>query len=327
VDDTEREQLTAIARAFYLEDVSKVELAASYGVSRFKIARMLQQAREEGIVTIEIHGDDGHRDRTAQALTRHLRLQETIVVPAGDTEEDDRRRMARAAAGYLTRTTDAGDVLGFSWGRTIVAIGEYLNDLPPSTVVQLTGTVGNDLTQSPVEVIRRIAVRSHVEAVAVFSPLFAATAQAAHALREDPSIAAALDRYHDLTTAVLSVGSWNPPVTQLADFLSARDRAQLDQHAAVAEMAGIFLDASGRAVDADLTDRRIAVSIPQLLATPRVVAVAGSAAKVGAIHAAARSGLITTLITDEATARRLQELPPVEDVAHPRPAADAPRTA
>jgi len=327
VDATEREQLTAIARAFYLDDVPKVELAAAYGVSRFKIARMLQQARDEGIVTIEIHGDDGTRSRLAAALADHLRLHEAVVVANGDTEHDDRRLMARAAATHLTRHIRTGDVIGFSWGRTIVAIGEYLSDLPPATVVQLTGTVGTDFAQSPVEVIRRIAGRAPVDTVAVFAPLFASTPDAALALRADASIASALGRYRDLTTAVLSIGSWNPPVTQLADFLSDRDRERLDRDGAVAELAGTFLDADGRPADAHLAGRRIAVSADQLLATPRVVAVAGSAPKVDAIHAVARSGLVTALVTDEATAHRLLQLPAVEQVAHPRPEPRGPRSA
>jgi transposase len=36
----------AIARRFYLEGKSKVEIAAELGVSRFKVARLLDAARE-----------------------------------------------------------------------------------------------------------------------------------------------------------------------------------------------------------------------------------------------------------------------------------------
>src|SRR5262245_20410791 len=47
--------LTAtVARRFYLEGVSKSDIAAELGMSRFKVARMLDRARETGLVRIEL---------------------------------------------------------------------------------------------------------------------------------------------------------------------------------------------------------------------------------------------------------------------------------
>ena len=53
------------------------------------------------------------------------------------------------------------------------------------------------------------------------------------------------------------------------------------------------------------------VSVDELLATPWVLAVAGSVEKVPAIAATARSGLITSLVTDDRTALALLDLPAV----------------
>jgi DNA-binding transcriptional regulator LsrR (DeoR family) len=61
------------------------------------------------------------------------------------------------------------------------------------------------------------------------------------------------------------------------------------------------------------------VSVQELLDTPRVLAVAGSLEKIGAIAAVARSGLITVLVTDDRAAVALLALPPVAARAHGRP--------
>ncbi len=311
VDKIERDLLARIARRFYLEDMSKTELATAFRMSRFRVARLLEQARAEGIVKIEIEETGLVEEELSTRLAAHLRLDDCIVVPAGETEEDNRQRLARAAAMYITSQTHRGDVVGFSWGRTLVALGEYLGNLPPCTVLQLTGTVGNDLTKSPVEVIRRIADRASVSTVAIFCPLFAASATAAALLREDPAIHGATALYSKLALAVLSVGSWDPPITQLADFFSPRDHRELADRRAKAEMAGIFVRDDGSLVDAAVVERRISVSVPELLGTPRVLAVAGSVEKVGAIAAVARSGLVTALVTDDQAATALLRLPPV----------------
>jgi len=43
-----------VARQFYLEGVSKVDIADQLGISRFRVARLLDSARESGLVRIEI---------------------------------------------------------------------------------------------------------------------------------------------------------------------------------------------------------------------------------------------------------------------------------
>ena len=42
-------RLGAIARDFYLDGKSKIEIAESYGISRFKVARLLEEARAAGV--------------------------------------------------------------------------------------------------------------------------------------------------------------------------------------------------------------------------------------------------------------------------------------
>ncbi|MGV8972405.1 MAG: sugar-binding transcriptional regulator [Rhodoglobus sp.] len=313
MNDDQRHLIATLARQYYFEDRSKSELANAFGISRFKIARLLEQGREEGIVTIEINDGDEYRPTLSAELAHHLKLVECVVVRAGDTEEENRRLLARAAAAHITGQVHEGDVLGFSWGRTLVSIGAQLEELPPSTILQLTGTVGNDFAQSPVEVIRRIAGRSNVETMAIFSPLFATSEDAARSLRSDPAIQQAMALYEKLALAVLSIGSWDPPISQLFDMLSPADHDELAREGAKAEMAGIFLRQDGSLIEATVAKRRISVSVPELLATPRVLAVAGSAEKVGAIAAVARSGLVTSLITDDKTAAMLKKLPAVEN--------------
>lgn len=53
--DQNRALLAAVARAHYIDDLSRVEIAETFGISRFKVARLLARAREEGIVTIKIN--------------------------------------------------------------------------------------------------------------------------------------------------------------------------------------------------------------------------------------------------------------------------------
>ena len=96
---------------------------------------------------------------------------------------------------------------------------ESLTSLPRVSVTQLTGTVGSDLSQSPVEMVRKIALSSGGSAHAVFTPMVLADARTAESLRTQPDVAEVLGRLKHLNTAVLALGSWAPPESQLRDTL------------------------------------------------------------------------------------------------------------
>src|SRR5580658_1277364 len=51
-----------VAREFYLEGISKVDIADRLGISRFRVARLLDAARESGMVRIEIGLPGGNLD-------------------------------------------------------------------------------------------------------------------------------------------------------------------------------------------------------------------------------------------------------------------------
>lgn len=295
----ERLLATRVARRYFVDDASKVQIADEFGVSRFKVARLLDYARAEGLVTITINDAgmvDVHRSERLGAL---LRLNEVLVVASHGPEAERRRQVGRAAANLLRDTLREGDVLGLAWGRTLTAMTEELTELPRVSVVQLTGAVGGNLNESPVEVVRRVALRAGADARAIFAPLLVEDAATATALRRQPDVASAMALFADVTVAVLSVGSWDPPISQLRAVMSEADRETLNARGVMAEIAGILLDKEGRLVGADFSDRSLSISPLELAKVPRVIAVAAGAQKGRAVQAAAFSRLISAIVVDQ----------------------------
>src|SRR3954447_18794383 len=79
--------LTAtVARRFYLEGVSKSDIATELGLSRFKVARMLDWARASGLVRIElITPGEINLDLSVELRAAHG-LRHCVVI---DAPEDD----------------------------------------------------------------------------------------------------------------------------------------------------------------------------------------------------------------------------------------------
>src|SRR6201997_5839191 len=76
-----------VARQFYLEGVSKVDIADQLGISRFRVARLLDSAREAGMVRIEIGLPGGNLDAgLAAELCSAFGLKHAFVVNLPDDD-------------------------------------------------------------------------------------------------------------------------------------------------------------------------------------------------------------------------------------------------
>lgn len=301
-------RLAAIARRFYLEGRSKVEIAEEFGLSRFKVARDLEAARGNGIVRIDIRlparldAERSERVRTAFGLRR------VIVVDAMEDPLDTRRALGSVAAQLLSEVVRPGEVLGLAWSRVLQAMGADLVRLPRCTVVQLNGVLSEQAGGGgSVETVRRAAALSGGPAYPIYAPLILPDAATAETLRADPGIASAFAHHDRLTTAVVAIGGWDE---RNSTVFQALDPASRDRYTALgvcAEVSAQLFDADGNQVHSDLDERVLSIRARQLREVPEVVAVAGAgdAAKARAIGAALRSGLVSTLVTDSAVARTL----------------------
>ncbi|MDO5700575.1 MAG: sugar-binding domain-containing protein [Bowdeniella nasicola] len=316
-DATERQLIAQIARRFYLEDDSKVAIARDTGLSRFKVARLLASAREQGIVRIEILEPTTDLPMFSAPLARHLGLHAARVIDSIGSRAEVRAQLGAMGAQYLSERIEPGETFGMSWGRTMVEVARHLPAIEMVTAVQLSGTVREIGPQSPIETIReRIEARGG-SAHPIYDPLY--VGESAERQRRIAGLNYVLGLFEHLNTAVLSIGSWNPPTTQLRAQIPPILRARLDESQPAAELAGIWLGADGTVMCPEITRQCITVATHHLLNTPEVLVVAGGEDKAEAIAACARSGLITSLVTDRVTAERLLAGKAVRRTALTRP--------
>ena len=300
---------TVIAcRRYYLDGASKSEIATELGVSRFKVARMLERARRDGIVRIDIDPlPDLDLDLADELACRHG-IRGAVVVRADDGTGDlQLAQLGRAAAALLGDVLEASDVVGISWGRTLHALVGQLPRLPACTIVQLVGSVPTiQLEANSLELVRRLAERATGPVFPLHVPLLVGNAEMADALASDSMASTTLAKFDSLTRAVVGIGAWAPGASTIRAALSEADARVVDAAGGVADIASIVLDGDGRQVRAaGLPERCIAIREAQLRRVPDVIAIAGGTAKVPAIRAALRSGLVHRLVTDEAAARLL----------------------
>ncbi|SDB94721.1 transcriptional regulator [Sanguibacter gelidistatuariae] len=305
IDAIHAHLLTEVSTDHYLDGKSKVEIAKERGFSRFQVARMLAEARELGIVRIEI-APPAHLDLSlAQDLATALGVHEVLVVQTGTDSSATREHLAREIARVAVQRITQDSTLGISWSRTIEAAAHHIDTLPPCDVVQLVGALPVAGSGNSLELIQHFKSMAGVRTWPVWAPLVVDDAATAAGLSRQPEIAQALHRADSLDVAVVAVGAWSPQSSTVFDHVSAKERAAATAAGAVAECSGRLFDAQGRPVRTALDERIIGVTLDQLARTPEVITVGYGADVAIGLLGAARGGFASTLVIDEAAAEQL----------------------
>jgi DNA-binding transcriptional regulator LsrR (DeoR family) len=296
-----------IARHYYLEGVSKMEIADRLGISRFRVARLLDAARTSGMVRIEIGLPGGRLDIGLSAeLCSAFGLKHAFVYTIADRDETAlRNRIGEAAGQVLTDLIGPEDVLGIAWSRSLGALTAALTRFPPCPIVQLTGAVplpgGKDL----LTLVRSVAGIGGGAAHVYYAPMLPADPEAAAAIRRQPDVAATFALVPTITVALLSVGAWAPGLSTIYDAVSPAEQETIRRQGAHIELAGALYDRDARALTTTLESRMINTPAPALARIPTVLAVCYGIAKTDAALSALRGGLVNGLITHTSLARAI----------------------
>ena len=299
-----------VARQFYLDGVSKVDIADHLGISRFRVARLLDAAREAGMVRIEIGLPGGSLDTGLSAeLCSAFGLRHVF---AFDVPDEDylalRRRMGEAAGEVLMDIITPADVLGMSWARSLSGLAAALTGMPPCPIVQLTGAVPPPDGRDLLDLVRGVARIGGGTAHVFYAPMIVDDAQTAAAIRRQADVADAMALVPSVTIAMVAIGAWEPGLSTIFDACSPGEREAIARLGVCAEMAGVFLGGDGRPVETALDSRMIVTPGPALARIPCVIAVAYGVSKSAAIHAALSGGMVHGLVTHTSLARELLKL-------------------
>jgi DNA-binding transcriptional regulator LsrR (DeoR family) len=307
--------LYKIAKAYYEDGLTQDQIGKRFGLSRIKVSRLLQQARQSRVVQITITPPMDSFGDLERELEATYGLDEVVVVDTtGSAQGDIALRLGVAAANYLARCLADQKILDLSWGTTLLAVIEALapQNLPDLRVVQMLGGLGRLESETyGADLTMRMAQTLGAKMRLLPSPGIVSSRLVRDALLEDANIAETLALAARADLALVGIGAPMPgSVVMQAGILTEHDLWELKTMGALGDIALRFFDANGQAVDHPINDRIIGLDLNQIRQIPRVIGVAGGAGKYDVVAGAVRGRLVDVLITDELTARLLREKEP-----------------
>ncbi len=302
--------LSKVSRLYYEQKLTQQEIAHRLHLSRPKVSRLLQQAEEVGIVEIRIHVPPSVYPDLEGQLEQKFGLLEAVVVDADSASEGISRSVGLAAAEYLQRTIEEGDIIGISWGTTLY---HMVNSLKPVEVgnlhvVQLIGGLGAPEADVHVaEVCRRLAHVLNSRLTLIPAPGIVGSEDMKAIVMADNYVQSAFQQFASVNVAYLGIGmpTLDSVVMRDGNILTQADVDALLGSGAVGDIALRYFDANGAPIESELDKRVIGITLEALGRIERRVGVAGGVSKEKVVRAALRRRLVNVLVTDYGLAVRL----------------------
>ncbi|WAP69764.1 sugar-binding transcriptional regulator [Jiella pelagia] len=303
-DESREHLMVQIARMTYQQDKTLTEIAAETGLNRWQVSRLLQEARDLGVVRIEIVPRTLRHPDLETRLAETFGLRDALVVPGPIDQGID--GVAQAAGQYLAQIKPRPQVIGVSWGRTMGAVAHWL---PPDwadgvAVVQINGTVApvpgiahhNDVAET-------FARKGKGRMIPLPVPAIVGERLTREVLEKDRIVADVLRIARSAQVLAFSLGvAGEHSVLMRSGNIQKSEMAGLLRAGAVGDVLGHFINRRGEIVDPELDARTIGLSVADLRQRDRVIGIAAGQDKHEVTLGALKAGLVNILVTDEATA-------------------------
>ena len=303
----EFELLARLSLGYYEDGLTQEALGHRFGLSRPKVQRLLDRARNVGVVDIHVSTPTWLHVDLERRLREHFDLDEVIVAPARDDPQTQREEVARAAARFLARTLSDGMIVAVSHGRDVGEIPRFFNPgrtIRATYVSAMGGSPRADAPTNPNEIVRRLADRSGGTGVGLFAPAHVEDVHMRDQLLRQPAVAESLRTAASASLALVGIGGTDDNCTMVrSGCFSLAEIATLREAGAVGDVLGNYVDLEGRRLNSPETGRLVGLGLQELAAIGTVVVIASEREKPMAIVGVLRTGVADVLVIDEANAR------------------------
>lgn len=300
------------AKLYYQSGHSQVDISKEMGLSRPSVSRLLQYAKDNGFVRIEIYDPAEKSNELSQAIADKFGLKKVCIcsVPL-DEEEDIKQYVGKAAAAYLDEIVQDGDIIGVGWGTTMRCLARCLKPHPllGAQIVQLEGAITLSAGETYAnEILDHFA--KNYETIAQYLPLpvIFDSREVREMVYKDRHIKRVLELGKHANIALFSVGTTRDKALFFRlGYANPEERTFLQNHS-VGDICSRFIDENGNIARQEFDDRTVGIDLADLRTKEYSILLAGGAAKVRSIRAAIKGGYANVLVTDQFTARRLLDI-------------------
>ena len=297
------------AELYFIDGLDQSAIGRVLKCSPPTVSRLLKEARQLGIVQVQIQNPRGRVQALEAALKDRWELLHVLVVAGRFDDEAARKVIGHATAHVLPEWLPPRSVGGVALGKTVFEVTESLKASPAELGVHVVPLVGGlnseEVEYQANEMARRLADALGGSWQPFNVPALASSPAVRDLLMAEPAAQEVVQRWRTLDWVLVGIG----PETRASHLVSTHDfepdeREALAQSGAVGDICGRFFDEAGRECAA-ISRRLVAIDYDTLTRVPLRIGAAAGPHKRRAIRGALLGRWINALVTDEATATEL----------------------
>jgi DNA-binding transcriptional regulator LsrR (DeoR family) len=313
-DYQEAHLVERVLQLYYIEELSRAEVARRLGLSKAKVRRLLRQARQQGMVEIIIRVPFRHLLDLESLLKDVFDGPDFVVIPhLPDEPTAFVQTLGHAAARYLLDNLRDGDIIAISGGASVYSVVQAVEAARPYDVkvVPMAGAVQGQAITDVNFLAAQLADRLGGQAYQVYAPAFVDTRGQRQMVVSMGPIKEGLDLARPASIALTGGGTVEATRSSMVAFtaLSTGDMEEIaNALGGVGELLSQVYNAQGVACAPGYGERVVGLTLEELQQIPPVIGVAATARKALPICGALRGGYLDALITDETAARGVLEI-------------------
>jgi deoxyribonucleoside regulator len=306
--------LAELSNMYYKLNMTQEEIAKQFSITRFKVSKFLQEARNKGVVEININQPRERLYEIENRLKECFNLKEAIVLDSTSLESEELLySLGKLGAEYVDSIMTEHSIVGVLWGKTVSSLIKNIKPRKklPITAVQVIGSAAknNPLVDAP-ELIRRIANAYEGNYRYLYAPQYIVNDYARKALIQEPIINDALflaNKSNIIITGIGTIKSIFSSALWTRYFIKDLEK-YLKDHNAVGCTCGYIYDINGNCLDIEQNKKLIGIDLNTIHHAQYSVGIVTGKFKVEAILGALRGKYVNVLITDDDTALKVLSL-------------------
>ena len=305
-------RLYLVAKMYYIDGMQQNEIARFFGITPMMLSRLLERAKKEGIVTFQVRSPGKiNWEMGLQIKKKYPGLREALVVMT-EKGEDSREEIGAVAAEYVQDILKEDDILGISWGKSILSFVNALNDsrFPNVKVVQMSGgfLYENRYEMMPANIVKKASESLGAVPLFLNAPMFVPSESIKNELMKDSLVQYAHELFGKMQISIYGLSDLRQATSMKeVGIINSDEVEELLNLGAVGDVMGYFLNQKGEIVNWSRTPCYMGASLPLAASAPNAICLATDADKANILDIALTHHYANTVILSHDLASALLE--------------------
>jgi deoxyribonucleoside regulator len=301
-------ELSLISSLHFENNLSQLEIAQRLNLSKMTVSRVLQKAKETGVVNIRVKSPFFFNGSLGKEIEEKYGIEKAIIVkksiPDGLTGSD---LVASMHAYYLALSDLEKTVLGIGGGNTIGKMVRHLVPIHTKSlhIIQLIGGLSAVDYKNPLTIMQEICRKLDARGTYLTSFATVENEKLRDSIFHSSMGKKILKMWEACTEALFGIGAIEKGTLLSPELVLDEEFKTLRELGAIGDVLGYCFDLQGNFITTKLEKRLVSIPLKMLMKIPKRVALSVGVDKVNTTHGALMTGIITTFITDEDTAKLL----------------------